>query len=164
MLKWFEICREDSGTARPIQRKLTSQLQTEPETEEEKKKKEEHLQLTFELARLLFPVLLEVKIVPSSSEFRGLSHKHSNNIIFLNGPSSASFSFIFVFSNKQYNSLTIMCEKMLWPSSIRHRDSNQRPLEHESLPITTRPGLPPKNRILWDQNLKLNKLCYFDDM
>ena len=32
---------------------------------------------------------------------------------------------------------------MLWPSSIRHRDSNPRPLEHESPPITTRPGLPP---------------------
>ena len=30
------------------------------------------------------------------------------------------------------------------PSSIRCRDSNPRPLECESLPITTRPGLPPK--------------------
>ena len=28
------------------------------------------------------------------------------------------------------------------PSSIRCLDSNSRPLEHESLPITTRPGLP----------------------
>ena len=32
------------------------------------------------------------------------------------------------------------------PSSIRYRDSNSRPLEHESPPITTRPVLPP-----WDQ-------------
>ena len=52
--------REDSGTARPIQRKLTSQLQTEAETEEEKTKREEHLQLTFDLTRLILPVLLEV--------------------------------------------------------------------------------------------------------
>ena len=29
------------------------------------------------------------------------------------------------------------------PSSIRCRDSNPQPLECESLPITTRPGLPP---------------------
>ena len=30
------------------------------------------------------------------------------------------------------------------PSSIRCRDSNPRPLECESPPITTRPGLPPR--------------------
>ena len=30
------------------------------------------------------------------------------------------------------------------PSSIRCRDSNSWPLEHEPPPITTRPGLPPK--------------------
>ena len=40
------------------------------------------------------------------------------------------------------------------PSSIRCRDSNPRPLEHESPPITTRPGLPPSfiysyNLIKW---------------
>ena len=29
------------------------------------------------------------------------------------------------------------------PTSIGRRDSNPRPLEHESSPITTRPGLPP---------------------
>ena len=34
------------------------------------------------------------------------------------------------------------------PSSIRFRDSNSQPMEHESPPITTRPGLPPKNSIL----------------
>ena len=32
---------------------------------------------------------------------------------------------------------------MSCPSSIRHRVLNQLPLEHESCPITTRPGLPP---------------------
>ena len=36
---------------------------------------------------------------------------------------------------------TNICEKC--PSSIWCRDSNPRPLEHKSLPITTRPGLPP---------------------
>ena len=34
-------------------------------------------------------------------------------------------------------------EKMLRPSSLRCRDSNPRPLEHESPPKSTRPGLPP---------------------
>ena len=32
-----------------------------------------------------------------------------------------------------------------YPSSIRCLDSNPRPSERESLPITTRPGLPPKS-------------------
>ena len=39
---------------------------------------------------------------------------------------------------------TNQCVKISCPSSIRCRDSNQRPSEHESPPITTRPGLPPK--------------------
>ena len=34
---------------------------------------------------------------------------------------------------------------MSCPSSIRHWDSNPRPLERESPPITTRPGLPPNS-------------------
>ena len=34
------------------------------------------------------------------------------------------------------------------PSSIRRWDSNARPFQHESSPITTRPGLPPKNEKL----------------
>ena len=33
-------------------------------------------------------------------------------------------------------------------SSIHCRELNSQPLEHESPPITTRPGLPPKNVIL----------------
>ena len=33
------------------------------------------------------------------------------------------------------------CEKMLCPFSIWCKDSNPRPLEHESSPVTTRPGL-----------------------
>ena len=36
-------------------------------------------------------------------------------------------------------STTNQCEK--YPSNIWRRDSNPRPFEHESCPITTRPGL-----------------------
>ena len=39
------------------------------------------------------------------------------------------------------------CEKS--SSSIWCRDSNSRPLDHESPPITTRPGLPLKSRHLF---------------
>ena len=38
---------------------------------------------------------------------------------------------------------TNICEKMPWPSSTRSWDSNPRPSEHESPPITTRLGHPP---------------------
>ena len=36
-----------------------------------------------------------------------------------------------------------------FPSSIRCRDLNSQPVEHESPPITTRPGLPPYGDRLW---------------
>ena len=56
-----------------------------------------------------------------------------------------------LFSTFQSNitiSTTNKCEKC--PSSKRRWDSNPRPLEHESPPITTRPGLPPNKLIfLW---------------
>ena len=58
------------------------------------------------------------------------------------GPFPASFC---LFSSFQTH-ITILtankCEK--YPSSIRCWDSNPWPLEHESPPITTRPGHPPK--------------------
>ena len=58
-----------------------------------------------------------------------------------------------LFSSFQTN-ITILTinisEKM--SSSIRHWDLNQQPLEHESPPITSRPGLPP-NRELTAFNL-----------
>ena len=44
------------------------------------------------------------------------------------------------------------------PSSIWCWDSNPRPSEHESPPITTRPGLPPKNGASW-MVVTDNKLC-----
>ena len=77
--------REDSGTARPIQRKLTSQLQqssgisnsavsdlSKSDSNVDKvKEHEEHLRLTADLTRLLLPVLLEVY---STSAGPGVRH------------------------------------------------------------------------------------------
>ena len=51
------------------------------------------------------------------------------------------FLFLFLFfSNKNYNFTTNICDKR--PSSIQCWDLNPRPSEHESPPLTTRPGLP----------------------
>ena len=70
---------------------------------------------------------------------------HINFFLNKNGPSQASFSFIFVFANKQYNSYH--CEKS--PSNIQCWDSNPRPWEHQSPPITTRPEFnPPPSELL----------------
>ena len=66
---------------------------------------------------------------------------------FKNGPSPASISFIFeLFQTNNTIFTTIQCEQMSCPSSIRRRKSNPRPLECESPPMTTRPGLPPMRR------------------
>ena len=65
-----------------------------------------------------------------------------------NGPTPASFSFIFVLSNKHYKFYNKhVCEKC--PSSIQCQDSNSQPLEHEPPPITTRPGLPAQNVFIY---------------
>ena len=63
---------------------------------------------------------------------------------FLNGPTSASFSFIFALFKQTIQFLQQINVKNSCPSSIWHRDSNPQHLEHESCPITTRPGLPVK--------------------
>ena len=52
-------------------------------------------------------------------------------------PSSFTFIF-FVFSNKQYN----FCNKSMWKNVMSILFSNPRPLDHESPPVSTRPGLP----------------------
>ena len=52
-----------------------------------------------------------------------------------------------VFSNKHYNFLQQIYVKKC-SSSIWCQDSNPRPLECESPPITTRPGLPPNGIVL----------------
>ena len=52
------------------------------------------------------------------------------------------FLFIFgLFKQKLQIFTSNICEKC--PSSIWYRDLNPRPSEHDSPPITTRPGLPP---------------------
>ena len=67
-LKSMHEIREENGTARPIQRKLTSQLQQQQQpvdaaaTAEEEAKKARHVELTAQLTRDLLPVLLEVCI------------------------------------------------------------------------------------------------------
>ena len=45
------------------------------------------------------------------------------------------------------------------PSSIQCWDSNPQPSEHESPPITTRPGLPPKSFLTI---LKTYSNCFYD--
>ena len=60
--------------------------------------------------------------------------------------------FFVYFWSFQTNTYTIFttnqCEKMPMPSSIPCRDLNPWPLDHESSPITTRPGLPPTSNLL----------------
>ena len=69
---------------------------------------------------------------------------HDNCVFFLkNGPTLASFSFIFgLFKQTSLQFLQQIYEKKC-PSSIRCRDSNPQHSVCESAPITTRPGLPP---------------------
>ena len=57
-----------------------------------------------------------------------------------NGPTLASFSFIFIFSN-----ITILTTKNVekCPSSIRRWDLNSQPSDYKAPPLTTRPGLLP---------------------
>ena len=56
--------------------------------------------------------------------------------------------FFVYFKSLQTNINTILQQKYvkICPSSIRHWDSNPRPSECESPPITTRPGHLPTNR------------------
>ena len=58
-----------------------------------------------------------------------------------NGPTPAPFPIVFVFQTHITNFTTNMYVKKC-PSSIRCGDLNSWPLEHESSPITIRPGLP----------------------
>ena len=60
-----------------------------------------------------------------------------------NGPTPASFLLIFdLFKQTSLQYLEQQkCKNC--PSSIRCRDLNPQPPEHEPLPITTRPGLQP---------------------
>ena len=51
---------------------------------------------------------------------------------------------------------TNQCEKMFkCPSSTRHRDSNPQPYVPDSSPITTRPGLLPRESTIFELKKKL---------
>ena len=58
------------------------------------------------------------------------------------------FILFLVFSNKHHKFLQQIYAKKC-PSSIRYWDSNPRPSECESPPITTRPGLPPNQSTIF---------------
>ena len=51
---------------------------------------------------------------------------------------------------------------MSYPSSIRLWDWNPQPLEREFPPITTRPGLSPKNEKLLSRPLKMAQYGHID--
>ena len=70
------------------------------------------------------------------------------NFSLKNGPTPASFSFIFgLFKQISLHFLQQIYVKKC-PSSIWYQDSNPQPSECVSLPITTRPGLLPINKIV----------------
>ena len=64
------------------------------------------------------------------------------HVFFKYGPTPASFLFSFSLFKQTIQFLQQINVKKC-PSSIQCRDLNPRPFEHESSPITTRPGLPP---------------------
>ena len=76
---------------------------------------------------------------------KGQYQKAFSTFLFLKWAIPGLF-FIYFRSFQINNSIftTNECEKMSCQSSIPRQDSNPRPLECESPPITTRPGLPPK--------------------
>ena len=82
--------------------------------------------------------------------YKLLSSAHeSSPLVFCTSPSKtqwatpASFSFIFVCCHTNITNFTTNLYVKKCPSSIRCWDSNPGPLENESPPITTSPGLPP---------------------
>ena len=95
------------------------------------------LNMASKLTSDLLSEMVQIVITPRNKYAKQMfSHK----LLFLkNGPTPASFSFIFVFPNTHCNCKTNKCKKC--PSSIQCRDPNSQPLEYESPPIGTRPGL-----------------------
>ena len=61
--------------------------------------------------------------------------------------SSLVYSCRFYFQSLQSNDIFYNILVRKCPSSIRHRDSNIQPLDYESPPLTTRPGLPSMNTL-----------------
>ena len=68
-------------------------------------------------------------------------------LLFLNGSTPASFSFIFGLFKQTIlflQQINVKKCQNVHPVGIRRWDSNPRPFEFESSPITTRPGLQPQ--------------------
>ena len=75
---------------------------------------------------------------------RGCDWPAFSKCFFLNWANSGLFFVLFSVFFKQTLQFLQQINVKKCPSSLRRRDSNPRPFEHESSPITTRPGLPPK--------------------
>ena len=82
----------------------------------------------------------------------------STVFLFKSGPSLASFCLFSSFQTNISIFITKKCEKS--PSSIWWWDSNPWPLEHESPPITTRPGLPPLTIFLWTVVIEVDQKSF----
>ena len=54
-----------------------------------------------------------------------------------------------LFSSFQTSTILQQSNEKKCPSSIRCWDSNPQPLKHDSPPIITRPGLPPKPQVIF---------------
>ena len=61
---------------------------------------------------------------------------------FKNGTTPALFVYFQAFQINNTIMTANKCEKMSCPSSLRCQDLSSQPLQHESSPITTRPGFP----------------------
>ena len=66
-------------------------------------------------------------------------------IIFFKKWANPGLFFVYLLSFQTNNTIftTNQCEKMVCSSSMQRQYSNPWPSEHESPPVTTRPGLPP---------------------
>ena len=71
-----------------------------------------------------------------------IPHLDITTRLFLNGPCTASYSFIFGLFKQIIQFLQLINVKK-FPFSIWRWYSNPHPLAHELSPITTTPGLPP---------------------
>ena len=71
-------------------------------------------------------------------------------------------SFIFGLFELKLQFKQQICVKK-YPSSLRCQDSNPQPSDHESPPITTRPGLPPSSNFLCKRFLKGGRLSPRND-
>ena len=82
-------------------------------------------------------------------------HKNSNTFYFILKWANPGLFFVYFWSLQTNITIyrTIIFKKCT--HSIRSRDLNPLPLERESLPITTRPGLPPWNR----NRIVVSSLC-----